>query len=84
MTWLNRTLCDVLQDMRKAHETHNYSYLLGLIEEAQSMGYRMEAKLNDIKDLEKLSESVRDMAKERDKLKAQIKTMKKELGLDGN
>jgi len=53
MTYLNRTLCDVLEEMRKCHETRNYSYLSGLIEEVQSMGNRMEAALSDGHDYER-------------------------------
>ena len=41
----NRYLCDVLNEMRKCVKTLNFSYLLGLIEEAQTLGSRMEAKL---------------------------------------
>jgi len=43
----NRTLCDVLEEMRECYKTHNYSYLMGLVEEAQGMGRRMEAGLWD-------------------------------------
>ncbi len=46
----NRTLCNVLDEMRKANKTRNYSSLLGLIEEAQSMGNRMESALYDKRD----------------------------------
>lgn len=49
--WINRSLCDVLDEMRKLYETRNFSGLLGLIEEAQSMANRMEAGLGDKKDL---------------------------------
>lgn len=43
----SRPLCEVLEEMRKCYETRNFSYLSGLIEEAQSMGNRMEAGLED-------------------------------------
>jgi hypothetical protein len=65
---LNRTLCDVLGEMRKCYKSRNFSYLPGLIEEAQTMGNRMEGKLWDQKDLERL----RDEAKE---LKEEIKAL---------
>lgn len=45
--YLNRNLCEVFEEMRTMHKTRNYSYLLGLIEEAQTMGNRMEAGLDD-------------------------------------
>ena len=65
----NRTLCDVLNEMRKAYETRNFSYLIGLIEEAQSMGSRMEARLYDIKDFKWLTDEVRRLRALRKKLK---------------
>lgn len=46
----NRTMCAVLEEMRQCTKTRNYSYLLGLIEEVQHMGNRMESKLEDSKD----------------------------------
>jgi prefoldin subunit 5 len=66
---LSRTLCSVLEEMRKAHETRNFSYLLSLIEEAQSMGNRMEAALSDIKDLEMLRKEIKQAKKDLEKLK---------------
>jgi len=75
MYWLNRTLCSVLEEMRKANESRNYSYLGGLIEEAQSMGNKMEAGLED-KDQHKI------MLEDKAKLKKEIKELeakKKEL-----
>jgi len=47
----NRFVCDVLKEMRKCNETRNFSYLPGLIEEAQTMVNRMEARLEDYADL---------------------------------
>ena len=67
----NRTLCGVLEEMRKAHETRNFSYLLGLIEEAQTMGNRMEAALWDQSD-------IKDYRKEAKKLKEEIEQLKKD------
>lgn len=52
--YLNRTMCDVLEEMRKCNKTRNYAQLLGLVEEAQSMANRMEARLMDIKDIDRL------------------------------
>jgi hypothetical protein len=67
----NRSICEVLSEMRKTYETRNFSYLLGLIEEAQSMANRMEAGLGDKKDVLRWSE-------ERTKLKKEIKELRKE------
>ena len=49
---LNRTMCDVLEEMRMCHKTHNYAPILGLVEEAQSMANRMEGSLYDKADYE--------------------------------
>jgi hypothetical protein len=43
--YLNRTLCDVLDEMRKLNETRNYSSLQGLIEEAEQMSLRIYNKV---------------------------------------
>lgn len=74
--WLNRTLCDVLEEMRKCNETRNFSPILGLIEEAQIMGNKMEAGLSDQKDLfrirdelSELKDKLNELKKERSKLK---------------
>lgn len=47
MSYLNRNLCEVLQDMRTCHKNRNYAGLKGLIEEAQTMGNRMEDGLEE-------------------------------------
>jgi len=78
----NRTLCGVLEEMREAHKTRNYSYLLGLIEEAQSIGNRMEANLYDKSDLESVQKRVKNLRKQRDALKDEINTLKAEKGED--
>jgi len=66
--WPNRTACDILEEMRKADETKNYSYLKGLIEEMQMVASRMEAGLYDKGD-------VKDWSKKRSKLKDDIKKL---------
>lgn len=47
----HRTLCDVLSDMRRCDDTKNYAGLASLIEEAQSLGNRMESGLSMKSDL---------------------------------
>lgn len=73
----NRTLCDVLNEMRKAEETKNFSYLKGLIEEAQMMGNRMEARLWDQKDFEHRKEEHALLKEEIKKLKEEKKALTK-------
>lgn len=79
----NRTLCDVLEEMRKADKTRNYAYMSSLIEEAQTLGNRMESALSDKRDMREWSELRNDMKheikalqKERDKLKRSVETIK--------
>jgi predicted RNase H-like nuclease (RuvC/YqgF family) len=60
----NRTLCSVLEEMRKAYETRNFSHLLGLIEEAQSLANRMESALWDQKDYTALQKKLSRLNKE--------------------
>ncbi len=67
----NRVICSVLDEMRKCHETRNYAYLLGLIEEAQSLANRMESALGDKKD-------IREWSDMRAKLKEEIKELRNE------
>ena len=67
----NRTVCAALDEMRTLHKTHNYSGLLGLIEEVQVMVNRMEAALFDKKDIE-------DAHNEIKKLKTEIKKLEEE------
>ena len=64
----NRYICTVLDEMRDCVKTSNFSYLSGLIEEAQSLANRMESRLYEIKDFEKLHEDIRKLKTEKKKL----------------
>ncbi len=64
----NRYICTVLDEMRDCVKTSNFSYLSGLIEEAQSLANRMESRLYEIKDFEKLHEDIRKLKAEKKKL----------------
>ena len=75
---MNRTVCDVLEAMRKAHETRNFSYLPGLIEEAQDMGNRMESALYDKSDLNRARKSVNKLKKEKKQLEIDIDKLKEQ------
>ena len=70
-------MCGVLDEMRTCCKTGNYSYLMGLIEEVQSMGNKMEAALGEKRDL-------REMHKEWSELKAKLKQLRSELPPTGN
>ena len=78
----SRTLCAVLEEMRKCFETRNFSSLLGLIEEAQSMGNRMEAGLDQKHSLEEWDATWRKKKKELKALEKQIEELKEKLPED--
>jgi hypothetical protein len=69
----NRTVCDALEEIRKAHKEHNYSYLMGLVEEIQTMANRMEAKLYTISDFEYLEKRIKELKAEEKKLREESK-----------
>ena len=73
----NRYLCDVLSEMRKCVKTLNFSYLLGLIEEAQTLANRMEARLFEIKDYERLHKEIKDLEKKKKKLEKEVEELEK-------
>jgi len=69
----HRHICDVLEEMRTADKTKNYSYMSGLIEETQTMANRMETALYEHKDYEKLHEQVKELKEIKVKLVKSIK-----------
>ena len=68
----NRFLCSVLDEMRDCVKTLNFSYLLGLIEEMQSLANRMESKLYEIKDFERLHTEIKVLQKKKKKLEEEL------------
>ena len=74
----NRTVCDVLNEMRKCYETHNYSYLLSLIEEVQSLANRMESALWDQKEFKYKEQEYKSLKESVKKLKIQKKELENE------
>ena len=72
---VNRFLCDVLREMRKCVKTSNFSYLLGLIEEAQTLGSRMESRLFEIKDFERLHKEIKALEKKRKKIEEEVEEL---------
>ncbi len=68
----NRLLCAVLDEMRDCVKTSNFSYLSGLIEEAQSLGNRIEAHLYDMKDHNRLLDDIKALEKKKKKLKEEV------------
>ena len=74
---LNRYLCDVLAEMRTCSEMRNYSFLLSLIEEAQTLANRMEASLYDKRDYTAIKKMIAEKKVELKKLEKKIEKKKK-------
>ena len=70
--YVSRTLCEVLEEMRKCNKIRNYAPLESLIEEVQIKANRMESGLDIKKDLVAMEE-------EWHKLKKQLKELRKEV-----
>jgi len=75
----NRYFCTVIDEMRSCYKTRNFSIVMGLLEELQSIGNRMEAKCGDINDANRYLDEVKELKREikslkrkRDKLKRKI------------
>ena len=71
----NRLLCAVLDEMRECVKTLNFSYLLGLIEEVQTLGNRMESRLFEIKDFERLHKEIKALEKKRKKIEEEVEEL---------
>ena len=71
----NRLLCAVLDEMRDCVKTSNFSYLPGLIEEAQSLANRMESNLYDIKDFNRLHKDIKVLKKKKKKLEEKVEEL---------
>lgn len=72
-----RYLCSVLDEMRDCIKTLNFSYLLGLIEEAQVLGNRMEAALGSKDEIKRREERIEELRKEKKTLQEEIGLLKK-------
>ena len=70
-----RYICDVLYEMRACTKTMNFSYLIGMIEEAQTLANRMESRLYEMKDFEHLHEEIRALKKKKKKLEKEVEVL---------
>lgn len=68
----HRTICDVLEAMRKCNETKNYSYLISLIEEAQYHANAMESALWQQHDIDYLKKEIKKLEKKKEKLEKKV------------
>jgi uncharacterized coiled-coil DUF342 family protein len=80
---LNRVLCSVLEEMRTLLKLDyippsSVEVLKSLVEEAQIMGNRMEAKLADHKDVEDLNEEISKLKKEANDLQNKVDSLKED------
>jgi predicted RNase H-like nuclease (RuvC/YqgF family) len=75
----NRYICDVLEEMRTMTETLNFSPMLGLIEECQTLANRMESALYDRADIRDFSKEVRSLKQEKRELELEVQEKKWEL-----
>ena len=75
--WLNRPICDVFKEMRGCLKTLNFSYLSALVEEAQCMANKMEAKIRDIKDVDFLITRIGELHRERTLLEKKVREKRK-------
>ena len=73
--WLNRTLCDVLEEMRLCVKTLNFASMLGMIEEAQYMGNRMESAIEDQKDFKRLRNDLSILRNKHESLQKEIEAL---------
>jgi len=76
----DRLICDVFREMRTCIKTRNFSYLRGLVEEAQSYANRMESALEAI-DTEWEEVKISSLKDRKDKLRKEIAQLEKEVEL---
>lgn len=79
--WYTRaTACSVLEDMRTCCKTLNFGPLPALIEELQMMVNRMENKLEQMKDLERIDAFLKERREELDLLRAEFTEIREATG----
>jgi hypothetical protein len=75
----NRYICDVIEELRTCYDTRNFSSLLGLIEECQTLANRMEASLYDRADVRDYQSEIRTLKQEKRTLEFDVEEKKFEL-----
>ena len=73
----SRTFCSILEEIRALDKSKNYGSLLGLVEELQTIGNRMEAALDDAKHIEDLRDDRKKLEKEIKELETKKEKLKK-------
>ena len=77
MSYPNRTMCAVLDEMRNCYKSRNFAGLLGLVEEAQTMANRMEASLWDQREIKDLRNEIKKLEKKKQELEDQTTVSEK-------
>lgn len=83
--YTNRTLCEILNDMRSCYQTYQFGTIAGLIEELQVKANRMEAALGDTQSYEEIQEKRAEAKDYLRKLEMKIKIAEnkaKRLGIE--
>ncbi len=76
--WNNRTFCDVVEEMRNCAKNLNFGPVMGLLEELQSIGNRMEAGLGDKKQYKQVQDELPGLRSEYNKLEREIAKLREE------
>ena len=76
----HRYVCDVLEEMRKCDKVRNYSIMLSLIEEVQTLVNRMEAGLGEKSDHEVWHKKAKTEKKEYKRLLNKTNKLRKKAG----
>jgi predicted RNase H-like nuclease (RuvC/YqgF family) len=75
----NRFYCTVIDEMRACYKTRNFSIIMGLLEELQSIGNRMEAKCGDISEYNSYLDQVKELKREIKELKRKRNKLKRKV-----
>ena len=72
-------MCEVLNEMRKSFESRNFAGLLGLVEEVQTMGNRMEAAIEEKRKYQQYHEDAKLKYDEYEKFRKKVNKLKEEI-----
>ena len=75
--YLDRTICEVLEEMRVCNKTRNYGPLEAAIEEAQLMANRMENAIQKANGIKEIDASYRKAKKQLKEINEKIEKKKK-------
>lgn len=78
--WVKRTWCSILEELRECYKTRNFAPMMGLLEELQTAGNRMEAGLEQKADLKDWDEEWHQRKKEIKALRKEQADLEKVLG----